>query len=45
MADIMKKISLIVVLALLAVLAFSSCNRSTCPAYSSNNTDGTEQAG
>jgi hypothetical protein len=41
----MKKVGLIAVLALLAVLAFSSCNRAACPAYSSVDTDSTEQAG
>jgi len=41
----MKKVSLIVVIAFLAALALSSCNRSACPAYSSNNADTTEQAG
>ncbi len=41
----MKKVGLIVVLALLAVLAFSSCNREACPAYSSADAVTTEQAG
>ncbi len=41
----MKKVGLIVVLALLAVLAFSSCNREACPAYSSTDAASTEQAG
>jgi Prokaryotic membrane lipoprotein lipid attachment site len=41
----MKKVGLIVVLAFVAALALSSCNREACPAYSSNDTDSTEQAG
>jgi hypothetical protein len=41
----MKKVGLVVVLALLAVLAFSSCNREACPAYSSADTASTEQEG
>jgi hypothetical protein len=41
----MKKVGLIVVLALLGVLAFSSCNREACPAFSSVDTVSTEQAG
>ncbi len=41
----MKKIGLIVVLAFVAALALSSCNREACPAYSTNDTDTTEQAG
>lgn len=45
MADKMKKFSLIVVLAFMAALALSSCNREACPAYSSNNTESTEKAG
>ncbi len=44
-AGIMKKVSLIVVLAFIAALALSSCNREACPAYSSNDTETTEQAG
>jgi len=44
-AGIMKKVGLIVVLALLAVLAFSSCNREACPAYSSADAASTEQEG
>jgi hypothetical protein len=41
----MKKVGLIVVIAILAVLALGSCNRATCPAYSSVDTVSTEQAG
>lgn len=41
----MKKVGLIVVLAFLAVLAFSSCNREACPAYSSADNAPAEQAG
>jgi hypothetical protein len=41
----MKKLGLIAILAFLAALALSSCNRETCPAYSSNSTDSTEQIG
>lgn len=41
----MKKVGLIAVLALLAVLAFSSCNREVCPAYSSADSASTEQEG
>ena len=41
----MKKIGLIVVFAFLAALALSSCNRETCPAYSSNDTEKTGQEG
>jgi 3-methyladenine DNA glycosylase Tag len=44
-AETMKKIGLIVVFAFLAAIALSSCNKQACPAYSSNNTDNTEQAG
>lgn len=45
MAGNMKKLGLIAILAFLAALALSSCNREACPAYSSNNTDNTEQEG
>ncbi|MDX9773589.1 MAG: hypothetical protein RBT02_09270 [Bacteroidales bacterium] len=41
----MKKIGLIVVLAFLAAMALSSCNRETCPAYSSTDTEITGQIG
>jgi hypothetical protein len=34
----MKKVGLIVVLAFIAALALSSCNREACPAYSSVDT-------
>jgi len=44
-AGIMKKVGLIVVLALLAILAFSSCNREACPAYSSADAASVEQEG
>jgi hypothetical protein len=45
MLDEMKKLGLIVVIAFLAALALSSCNREACPAYSTNTTISTEQAG
>jgi hypothetical protein len=45
MAVNMKKLGLIAILAFLAALALSSCNREACPAYSSTSTDSTEQAG
>jgi hypothetical protein len=41
----MKKVGLIVVLAFIAALALSSCNKAACPAYSSADTVLTEQAG
>lgn len=41
----MKKIGLIIVIAFLAALALSSCNRNLCPAYSSIESAVTEQAG
>ena len=41
----MKKISLIVIIAFIAALALISCNKATCPAYSSADTVSTEQAG
>lgn len=41
----MKKTGLIIVVVFLAVLAFSSCNRQVCPAYSSADAASTEQAG
>ncbi len=41
----MKKLSLIVVVAFLAVLALSSCNRQVCPAYSNADAASTEQTG
>ncbi len=44
-ADNMKKIGLIVILAFLAAIVLSSCNRETCPAYSSNDTELTGQEG
>jgi hypothetical protein len=45
MAENMKKVSLIVAFAFLVALALSSCNRETCPAYSTTGTDTPEQIG
>lgn len=45
MAENMKKISLIVALALLAVLVLGSCNREVCPAYGSAATEIPESIG
>jgi hypothetical protein len=41
----MKKFAVLLIVAFIAVLAFSSCNREVCPAYSSAENGQTEQAG
>lgn len=41
----MKKFAVLLIVAFIAVLALSSCNREVCPAYSSADSGQTEQAG
>lgn len=40
----MKKVALILVVAFVAILVFSSCSKQTCPAYSQADTEQTGRA-
>jgi uncharacterized lipoprotein YehR (DUF1307 family) len=41
----MKKFAVLLIVAFVAVLALSSCNKEACPAYSSADNGQTEQVG
>jgi len=41
----MKKLALVLLVAIIAIIAFSACNHSACPAYSDNNTEQAENNG
>jgi len=41
----MKKFAVLLIVAFVAALALSSCNREACPAYSSTDNGQTEQVG